>query len=509
MLMVDYCAPLPGSLGWAVNLTVLWTCASVLIAKKLWYEADDRLWRDFILDGSRQFIGAMWALLLSAPMRSCGGMWTTTLLETTLGVFVEYLALVFLSRLFRQASGNVRAFATGEYCDSCGKFSRRIYTMQLVLWLMCVTIMRFAVWSVASSYDVGSEDTAVQAVSWNPRVERVLVLLITPCLMRGFQVWLTDDFIKKGGAPGLMRQLMKKMSRRPQRRASRSDRGDYVAPKVHLSSADAPPSQPKEGAGDQAQIGPAIAEEDPERGHSIATNSTEDRFCTGTAVNNAATKEASAEAPVPASAEFWMRRKSEPVGSTAKMLLVAQAMAEAEAEEEAEGKAECNPEATAIPIVDLAVGELAGAAPGSKDFWVRRKSEPVGSAIELLHAAKAMAEGNEAEEEGKPPGTMSGRSQPEALCEDHLAERGVHINEAHPLPALTTDDIQQYCQERSQRSPPKPGQAGVDTAEGEPSLGACEQALQAVTEEGGAFDRDLSEGAIAQYKAERMKGSLV
>jgi len=206
---LNYCPDLTGSVGWAVRTSLTWTCVSVLLVKKITYEPERR-WTEFVLDASKQALGAYWAWALSTQATSCGDYWTSTIVETTLGVFVEYLALVFFTRLFSKASGNPAAFATGEYYDTKERLVPRNFFLQLVLWLLCVTCMKCVTIPVTMSYRQKAEEAVLKAVSWNQHVEVLIVMLLTPCFMHGLQVWITDDFLKKEGSPGLLSEMMRK-----------------------------------------------------------------------------------------------------------------------------------------------------------------------------------------------------------------------------------------------------------------------------------------------------------
>eukprot|EP00444_Apocalathium_aciculiferum_P003913 CAMPEP_0183400246 /NCGR_PEP_ID=MMETSP0370-20130417/12472_1 /TAXON_ID=268820 /ORGANISM="Peridinium aciculiferum, Strain PAER-2" /LENGTH=364 /DNA_ID=CAMNT_0025581527 /DNA_START=93 /DNA_END=1185 /DNA_ORIENTATION=- len=213
------CLPVEGGIGWLVDLALLWTCVSVLVVKKVSYETSDRTWKEFSLDSSKQFLGFVCSCLFTDRATGCSTYFAGTIIETTLGVLVEYLLLGFFSRVFREATGNVRALTTGEYYDAAGKFEWRNYVMQLVLWLFCVTLMKMAMMPVTTSYTSDQHDVAgklLQVIAWSPHLEMVVVVLITPCAMQALQLWLTDDFIKKKGTPGLLSNFLGKVFGRPE-----------------------------------------------------------------------------------------------------------------------------------------------------------------------------------------------------------------------------------------------------------------------------------------------------
>lgn len=200
MAEVDYC-PLSGAIGWVVRFSVVWTCASVLCLKKINFEPD-RPWRDFLLDCSKQALGAFWAWALMVPTPSCGDYWLSTVVETTLGLLVEYLALVFLTRKFAEVFADAQVFATGVYADQAGRFIPGNYALQLIIWLGCCTCMAGLAGVTALVYQPLAEQRVLRTVSLGvQQVEMLVTVLVTPCLLHGLQVWITDDFLKEGGEP--------------------------------------------------------------------------------------------------------------------------------------------------------------------------------------------------------------------------------------------------------------------------------------------------------------------
>lgn len=210
------CTLIPGKFGILVQGVLFLVSISVLVLKKT-REANDRTWYVFLLDSSKQLAGAAFVhvlnLLTSTVLGheeagdACDWYWTNIMIDTTLGVFLEYLWLKALGGFLEHPvvarfSGDPRDWRFGEYTDESGVVDKRIYFKQLGLWLCCIIGMKVIVvilmlmlshilFIVASSLLI--------LVSWNPQVKLVFVMVLTPACMNAVQFWLTDNFIQKGG----------------------------------------------------------------------------------------------------------------------------------------------------------------------------------------------------------------------------------------------------------------------------------------------------------------------
>jgi len=124
------------------------------------------------------------------------------MVDTTLGVFVEYLLLTALVHLLVQATGDERSFIFGEYSDAEGRVDSAVYAKQLAVWLTCIVGMKLLVVCILVVFVkefVTVTRGLLLVVSWNADVKLVAVMLVTPCCMNAVQFWLTDNFIQKGG----------------------------------------------------------------------------------------------------------------------------------------------------------------------------------------------------------------------------------------------------------------------------------------------------------------------
>jgi hypothetical protein len=125
------------------------------------------------------------------------------MVDTTLGVFLEYLLLKgFTALLERQLGEGAMHFRSGDYHESHGHELRKVYAKQLGLWLCCVLGMKVIVnllFVVLGNALFSVASTVLWLVSWNSELKLVTVMILTPSIMNALQVWLTDNFIKKGG----------------------------------------------------------------------------------------------------------------------------------------------------------------------------------------------------------------------------------------------------------------------------------------------------------------------
>lgn len=236
------CAPLPEPYGWAVRFSVAWTCVSLLSVKQACCDRPQRPTRDFVCDTSKQMIGLAWSWFLWTPSVSCATYLSTTLLEATVGVIVQYFVLAFLLRMLKGGTGNKEAFVTGKYDGKNGRFSVRFYVMQLVLWIICVTMTCNFVAFLQDSYHADVITAKVLMLDWwNSKVKVLFAMLITPCFARGFQVCITDDFLKGAGGPALLQMLFSNLRRR-QARATRSQSGGVPSNRPAVAAKEAPPA---------------------------------------------------------------------------------------------------------------------------------------------------------------------------------------------------------------------------------------------------------------------------
>lgn len=206
------CALLPGNFGILVQLVLAVVCVATLIFKKS-RESHGRTWFVFLLDSSKQLVGFGFAHILNMMSAvalanvmvgdACDWYWLNIMIDTTLGVFLEYLLLrCFTSLLERQLGEFASEYRSGEYYDTAGHELYKIYAKQLGLWLCCILGMKIIVILIlflfgSPLFSIAS--TILWLVSWSSQLKLITVMILTPGIMNALQVWLTDNFIQKGG----------------------------------------------------------------------------------------------------------------------------------------------------------------------------------------------------------------------------------------------------------------------------------------------------------------------
>lgn len=209
------CSLLPGLFGVAVQGMLFLMSLLVLVMKKKREEmtmgGEARDWSTFIFDSSKQLIGAgfvhglnlVCANLLGGKFEGngCDWYWLNIMIDTTIGVGIEYLILYALTQALESCGCRPQGFfRSGEYLTE-GEFDWTRYASQVVMWLVCVTGMKFMVMGfmvVAHSQLQHIAEAFLDTVNkGGPQMELIIVMLITPCFMNAFQFWLTDNFIKK------------------------------------------------------------------------------------------------------------------------------------------------------------------------------------------------------------------------------------------------------------------------------------------------------------------------
>ncbi|CAK9107898.1 unnamed protein product [Durusdinium trenchii] len=188
------CVVLPGLQGLLVQLLLFGCCVGTLVAKKVC--EGERTWFQFGLDSSKQFIGAGWvhvlnllcAEILGSQMGDgdeCEWYWLNIMLDTTLGVLVEYLLL----RVVADALNNLLESAEAI-----------MYAKQLGMWLTIVTFMKLfmVVLMVLLAKPLTLAARECLKPFMNPLLKLLVVMIVTPAVMNAFQLWVTDNFLKLG-----------------------------------------------------------------------------------------------------------------------------------------------------------------------------------------------------------------------------------------------------------------------------------------------------------------------
>lgn len=167
----------------------------------------------FCFDSSKNMAGSAWthvanlgcAMVLGGregasgdSSDACAWYWIEIMLDTTVGVAVEYFLLEGLIRLC-SASGLSIDVASGKYYD--GAFAVKnikwqSYFTQLAAWLTVVTGMKFVM--VFAMLQLASPLQAVAQLLLSPfeasaQAKLFMVMVLTPGVMNSVQFWLVDN----------------------------------------------------------------------------------------------------------------------------------------------------------------------------------------------------------------------------------------------------------------------------------------------------------------------------
>jgi hypothetical protein len=204
------CLVLPGLYGVLVQGLLFLCCVMTLVCKKV-REGAQRTWWEFGLDSSKQFVGAGCLHVLNlvcaekmSPLKGgdeCEWYWINIMVDTTLGVLVEYWFLSVITRLIEtQLSPEAAAeFKTGEYYVD-GVFHIARYFKQLSVWLLVVIAMKFSMvlfMLLLNAPLLATSKFILQPFLTTPSLKLLVVMIATPLFMNSLQFWLVDNFIKK------------------------------------------------------------------------------------------------------------------------------------------------------------------------------------------------------------------------------------------------------------------------------------------------------------------------
>eukprot|EP00746_Dinoflagellata_sp_MGD_P163579 gnl/MRDRNA2_/MRDRNA2_91698_c0_seq1.p1 gnl/MRDRNA2_/MRDRNA2_91698_c0~~gnl/MRDRNA2_/MRDRNA2_91698_c0_seq1.p1 ORF type:complete len:222 (-),score=49.24 gnl/MRDRNA2_/MRDRNA2_91698_c0_seq1:120-785(-) len=205
--MVGGCQVLPGIFGIAVQGLLFFCSVGILVLKK-YREKSDRTWFEFGLDSSKQLFGAGWIHImnllfaqqlerrLAGRSDECDWYWVNIMVDTTLGVYVEYLLLAFITTWILRGND----FKSGDYMDETGAVIPRKYVKQLIVWLFVVTGMKMCMLALmlVGRHQFETAATFILAPVNNiPTLKLLTVMIATPVCMNAFQFWVVDNIIKK------------------------------------------------------------------------------------------------------------------------------------------------------------------------------------------------------------------------------------------------------------------------------------------------------------------------
>jgi hypothetical protein len=210
------CLVLPGIYGMFVQGLLFSCCTGILYWKKRREDAKlgdlARTWTEFGLDSSKQFAGCAWLHIMNLVFASvqnallqggdqCTWYWINIMVDTTLGTFVEYcllrVATAFIKKKFGSSSSE---FESGNYKGEDGKVIWKRFFKQLLVWLLIVSCMKMLMvlfMFVFSGILLWVAGMVLGPFLKAPALKLLVVMVLVPIVMDGFQLWVTDNFIKR------------------------------------------------------------------------------------------------------------------------------------------------------------------------------------------------------------------------------------------------------------------------------------------------------------------------
>jgi hypothetical protein len=206
------CLVLPGIYGLFVQALLFACCAGILYMKKKREDAKMGQWArtnlEFVLDSAKQFSGCAWLHVLNLMFASlqdamlqgdqCSWYWINIMVDTTLGTAVEYFLLQVATAVIKKRGST--DFQTGEYKVEDGQVVMSNFVKQLTVWLIivsCMKIMMGIVMFLFSGPLLAIAGFVLHPFVQAPALKLLVVMIFFPIIMDGFQLWVTDNFIKK------------------------------------------------------------------------------------------------------------------------------------------------------------------------------------------------------------------------------------------------------------------------------------------------------------------------
>jgi len=202
------CQVLSGYAGFAVQFMLFTVCVGSLLLK-WWLEEPRRKMQIFLLDSSKQFVGAgvihmlnlACAVAFTRYERSaadeCAWYWINIMIDTTFGVGICFVLLKGTERILGYDSGHYgKGSASGIDWQANPDF--RKWLGQISVWCLIVSVMKLIVVSIMYLFAPMWERISVTCTNWisNNTMRLLFVMVLTPTCMNMFQFWVTDSFLK-------------------------------------------------------------------------------------------------------------------------------------------------------------------------------------------------------------------------------------------------------------------------------------------------------------------------
>lgn len=208
------CTLIPGVFGVFIQVLLFAVCCSVLIFKKQLEvkRGDTRTWSEFLLDSSKQLVGAGTIHLLNLVFASvlgglggsdaCSWYFINIAIDCTLGVGIEYAILRMLTSYVLPSllsPEEVSQFETGNYGHGQKPDLIR-YLKQLGLWVLVVILMKLVMVGVMVLFSpvlASAADILLSPLKNSQQAKLFMVMILTPLFFNALQFWLVDGFLKK------------------------------------------------------------------------------------------------------------------------------------------------------------------------------------------------------------------------------------------------------------------------------------------------------------------------
>jgi hypothetical protein len=121
------------------------------------------------------------------------------MIDTTIGVLIAYVLLLGVEKLVKKYQ--IERLKTGHYTvGDTAKIDLKAWGAQLGVWNLITVVMKsilvgfmFALANILNK--IG--EYILSAIADHPKIELVLVMIVTPGIMNVFQFWVQDNFLKE------------------------------------------------------------------------------------------------------------------------------------------------------------------------------------------------------------------------------------------------------------------------------------------------------------------------
>lgn len=196
-----------GGFGVAVQLLLGVVCCLTLLYKRH-REHPRRPLNIFLLDASKQVCSAlvshamnlMASEMISAyhPEGPCVWYFINIMLDTTVAVLISYLLFRLFQSIVKEYHISL-SMKSNYYTDIPDRIEYWTWLIQTVIWVCIVVISKSALIFIILGFTpvLGFIGSAILApLSLLPKFQLVIVMVIVPFVMNGFQFWVQDNILK-------------------------------------------------------------------------------------------------------------------------------------------------------------------------------------------------------------------------------------------------------------------------------------------------------------------------